>query len=273
MVWTDIDHEFEAEFNRWYDEEHISQLLRVPGFLSAGRYAALKGGPKYLAMYELEDHNVLRTAAYLDTVKYQPSPQRARIGTSRVGRNFLRNAYRQIFPLHTHPIEQTVGMAPFLQMGRIDVSAAIEEEFNAWYNTVYIPQCPDASALAGLSLSRASPNISPSTSLSMPRSPRAIPGPEPGQAIRGRVGYSRICATTRGRLGFTSAYIRNSRVERRNSTPAELTRRRVSFRGARRFSVENEPAHFPGCDYGRGVFNAASPSVGVSENSATALAE
>jgi hypothetical protein len=29
-------------------------------------------------------------------------------------------------------------MAPFLQMGRIDVSAAIEEEFNAWYNTAYL---------------------------------------------------------------------------------------------------------------------------------------
>ena len=139
MVWTDIDAEFEADFNRWYDEEHIARLLEVPGFLSAGRYMAVRGGPKYLAMYELEDHNVLRSAAYLDTVQYQPSPQRTKIGTSRVGRNFLRNAYRQIFPVHTNPIEQTVAMAPFLQMGRIDVSAAIEEEFNAWYNTAYIP--------------------------------------------------------------------------------------------------------------------------------------
>ncbi len=77
MVWTDIDPEFEAEFNRWYDDEHIARLLQVPGFLSAGRYIAVKGAPKYLAMYELEDHNVLRSAAYLDTVKYQPSPQRA----------------------------------------------------------------------------------------------------------------------------------------------------------------------------------------------------
>jgi hypothetical protein len=139
MVWTDIDAEFEAEFNRWYDEEHISRLLQVPGFLSAGRYAAVKGGPKYLAIYELEDHNVLRSSAYLDTLKYQPSAQRQKSGTSRIGRNFLRNAYRQIFPLHTHPIEQTAAMAPALQMGRIDVSSAVEEEFNAWYNTVYIP--------------------------------------------------------------------------------------------------------------------------------------
>ena len=139
MVWTDIDEEHEAEFNRWYDEEHLTRLLTVPGFLGAGRYVALKGGPKYLAIYELEDHNVLRSAAYLDAVKYQPSPERSRIGTSRVGRNFLRNAYRQIFPVHTDPIEQTMEMAPVLQMGRIDIPAAVEEEFNDWYNTVYIP--------------------------------------------------------------------------------------------------------------------------------------
>lgn len=139
MVWSDIDPEYEGEFGRWYDEEHLPRLLQVPGFLSAGRYQALKGGPKYLAIYELEDDNVLRSSAYLDQVKYQPSPARQQTGTSRIGRNFLRNAYRQIFPVHSDPIEQTAPMAPVLQMGRIDVSSAVEEEFNAWYNTVYIP--------------------------------------------------------------------------------------------------------------------------------------
>ena len=76
MAWTDVDPAHEDEFNRWYDEEHIGRLLAVPGFLSAGRYRALRGGPKYLAMYELEDHNVLRSAAFLDTVRYQPSARR-----------------------------------------------------------------------------------------------------------------------------------------------------------------------------------------------------
>ncbi len=139
MVWTDIDPEFETEFNRWYDEEHLPRMLQISGFLNAGRYEAVKGAPKYLAIYELEDHNVLCSSAYLNSQKYQPSAARQKSGTSRIGRNFLRNAYRQIFPVHTNPIEQTVEMAPVLQMGRIDVSSAVEEEFNDWYNTVYIP--------------------------------------------------------------------------------------------------------------------------------------
>jgi hypothetical protein len=139
MAWTDVDPAYEAEFNQWYDEEHIHRLLAVPGFLSAGRYRALRGGPKYLAMYELEDHNVLRSAAFIDTVRYQPSARRSKISPSHVGRNFLLNGYRQIFPAKVDPADFPDEMPRFLQMGRIDVQASMEEEFNDWYNTVYIP--------------------------------------------------------------------------------------------------------------------------------------
>ena len=31
MLWTDIDAEHEAAFNRWYDEEHLDRLLAVRG--------------------------------------------------------------------------------------------------------------------------------------------------------------------------------------------------------------------------------------------------
>lgn len=139
MLWTDVDAEHEAEFNRWYDEEHLERLLQVPGFLSAGRYVALRGGPRYLAMYELEDHNVLKSAAFLDELRYRPSPLRQKSSGGHVGRNYIINGYRQIFPARTDPIENTMGMSPYLQMGRIDIPQAVEEEFNDWYNTSYIP--------------------------------------------------------------------------------------------------------------------------------------
>ena len=139
MVWADIDPQFEADYHRWHDEEHLAQLLAIPGFLSAARYVALKGGPKYLAIYELAAPEVLRSAAFLDGVRFRPSARRARHSAEAIGRNYLRNGYRQIFPTHTDPIEQIAEPAPFLQMGRIDIGAAVEEEFNDWYNTAYIP--------------------------------------------------------------------------------------------------------------------------------------
>jgi hypothetical protein len=139
MVWTDIDPEHEAEFNRFYNEEHMPRLAQVPGFLSAGRYVALRGGPKYLAMYELDDHNVLRTTAFLDELRYRPSPLRTKAAGSYIGRNYIINGYRQIFPERTNPIDNTMGPSPYLQMGRITIAQAFEDEFNAWYNTCYIP--------------------------------------------------------------------------------------------------------------------------------------
>ena len=109
MAWMDIDPLHEDAFNRWYDEEHIGRLLAVPGFLSAGSLCGAARRPKYLAMYELEDHNVLRSAAFLDTVRYQPSAERTRASGGYVGRNYLLNGYRQIFPARTDPIESTMG--------------------------------------------------------------------------------------------------------------------------------------------------------------------
>jgi len=111
----------------------------VPGILSAGRYAALSGGPKYLAMYELEEPSVLRTQAFLDEVRFRPSPWRTKTSGGHVGRNYLLQAYRQIHPARTNPIELTMGPSPYLQMGRMDIPAHMEEEWNAWYNTVYLP--------------------------------------------------------------------------------------------------------------------------------------
>jgi len=32
MVWADIDPEFEAEYHRWYDEEHSRIGWRCPAF-------------------------------------------------------------------------------------------------------------------------------------------------------------------------------------------------------------------------------------------------
>lgn len=45
--------EHEAEFNEWYDHEHIPALAAVPGVLSAHRFRDLKGTHRHLALYHL----------------------------------------------------------------------------------------------------------------------------------------------------------------------------------------------------------------------------
>jgi hypothetical protein len=53
--------EHEAEFNQWYDSEHIPALAAVPGTLAARRFRAREGSPKYVALYHLASPDVQAT--------------------------------------------------------------------------------------------------------------------------------------------------------------------------------------------------------------------
>jgi hypothetical protein len=71
----DIDPSDEAEFNRWYDREHLEERVAIDGFLEARRYVAHSGvalrampdtrvPPKYLCLYSTAELNVLDSPAY-----------------------------------------------------------------------------------------------------------------------------------------------------------------------------------------------------------------
>jgi hypothetical protein len=60
----DIDPADEAEFNRWYDREHLEERVAIEGFLEARRYVAHQGNPKYLCLYSTETFEVLDSPAY-----------------------------------------------------------------------------------------------------------------------------------------------------------------------------------------------------------------
>ena len=57
--------DFESEFNDWYDTDHVPERLAIPGFLAARRYECIEGWPRYLAIYDLADPDVLTSPAYL----------------------------------------------------------------------------------------------------------------------------------------------------------------------------------------------------------------
>jgi hypothetical protein len=60
----DIDEADEAEFNRWYDFEHLEERVAIDGFLEARRYVADRGSPKYLCLYSTSTIDVLDGTAY-----------------------------------------------------------------------------------------------------------------------------------------------------------------------------------------------------------------
>ena len=60
----DIDAIHEAEFNRWYDREHLEERVAIDGFLEARRYVAHDGKPKYLCLYSTATSAVLGSPTY-----------------------------------------------------------------------------------------------------------------------------------------------------------------------------------------------------------------
>jgi hypothetical protein len=135
LVYTDlIDEKYDEEFNAWYDTQHLPQLLALPGVLGAARYVAVKGGPKYLAAYELENLDAVLGPAWAD----RPIPPwDNRMSPRVIGKNFTRILGEQIFPSTVENADR--GMPPALQIGRMSVPDNIDAEWNAWYNDEYIP--------------------------------------------------------------------------------------------------------------------------------------
>jgi hypothetical protein len=59
----------EDEFNRWYDDTHLPEMLQVPGFVAGRRYALTVAGDAvrswFLAVYEIETEDLAATLAAL----------------------------------------------------------------------------------------------------------------------------------------------------------------------------------------------------------------
>ena len=136
MVWMDVPADKEEEFNQWYNEEHLPELLAIPGVLNAARYEAVSSGPKHLACYELESPAVVETEAFTSR---KPTEWAQRIGPRVIATNLINNVYQMIYPKELNSAIASADMAPALQIGRMDIAPENSEEWNKWYSGVYVP--------------------------------------------------------------------------------------------------------------------------------------
>ncbi|MBS0541304.1 MAG: hypothetical protein JSR47_21245 [Proteobacteria bacterium] len=72
---TEVRSRDEADFNEWYNREHIDERVNLPGFHRARRYVAVEGTPakvpKYFATYECDHVSDLATPGYLHLLANQ----------------------------------------------------------------------------------------------------------------------------------------------------------------------------------------------------------
>ena len=86
----DIPSDFEVEFDKWYNEEHITLLSKVPGWMRTRRFTLVESGaigvmkesgnyqppPKYLAIHEYKDADIMNTPEFKKAIS---TPWRIRV--------------------------------------------------------------------------------------------------------------------------------------------------------------------------------------------------
>ena len=87
----------EAEFEEWFQHEHLAERIAVPGFLIGRRHEAISGQPRYFNFYVTQSVAVLRSAAYLGRLD-EPTPM-TRTVMSEIFKDMIRTVCRRTFRL------------------------------------------------------------------------------------------------------------------------------------------------------------------------------
>jgi hypothetical protein len=121
-IWNDCRSGREAEFDAWFQGEHLLERLAVPGFLFGRRHQAISGSCGHFNFYLVESPDVLTSKRYLERLD-NPTPMTRKI-MSEVFLNMNRTVCRRT-----------------LRRGGFRGAFAVTVRFN---------EAPDALALTGL---------------------------------------------------------------------------------------------------------------------------
>jgi hypothetical protein len=89
----------EAEFEEWFQHEHLQERLAVPGFLLGRRHEAVAGEPRYFNFYLTQSADVLKSAAYHMRLN-DPTPM-TRMVMAEIFKDMIRTVCEQSLRLGT----------------------------------------------------------------------------------------------------------------------------------------------------------------------------
>jgi len=138
----DVVPEAIVEHDDWHTHEHVAERLSIPGFLRVTRWVALRGAPRYLVMYEVDELATLTSAAYLARLN-NPSAWTARMMPHYRGMSRGFCAVSGSFGLG-------IGHASVLVRFKPETSSAAS--LRRWLAQEALPQLPTRSGVASVHL-------------------------------------------------------------------------------------------------------------------------
>jgi hypothetical protein len=146
-IWHDVLPEAEDMVNEWYNREHHLDRVDLPGFLSARRYVALTGAPKYFCLYATRDMAALTSPEYLARLNNPTEASRRALPTYR---NMSRTACRQVLKLG-------LGEGGVVGTWRLMAQPGRTDELLAWLRDPVLPAMARRSEAVSVLLLRGDP--------------------------------------------------------------------------------------------------------------------
>jgi len=142
-MWWDIAPEVRGDFEHWHAHEHFPERLAIPGFLRASRWRSADGGDGMFVLYELADHAVLGSPAYL-----------ARLNAPTTWSTRLMPHHRRMVRSQCHVLESRGGvMACYALTIRLTPAAGRESDLHRTLRRVSVT-APLQPGIAGVHLLR-----------------------------------------------------------------------------------------------------------------------
>ena len=97
VVTMEMDEADEAEFNEWYNEQHLPERMAIPGYVSARRFKLEDGNNalKYLCIWEMVDGSPLQSEMYKDQNAH---PTELYLRVNKTIKVRTRGLYHQVYP-------------------------------------------------------------------------------------------------------------------------------------------------------------------------------
>lgn len=70
FVLNDVAKGMDEEFTRWYQQQHLTERLTLPGFVRARRYRSVDGQPNYMVVYDCDRVETLASVPYLERLNH-----------------------------------------------------------------------------------------------------------------------------------------------------------------------------------------------------------
>lgn len=106
IMMTDVPVEMEADYHRWYEEQHIPEILAIPGITSARRFKVVGEGVRFMALYELVNAEVASSDPF---VTWRSNSRTTDYWASKFTES-VRVVYEQTYPVD--PVEQALESFP-----------------------------------------------------------------------------------------------------------------------------------------------------------------